>query len=212
MPLEATLHELNERVERLKDNFRGLLQFYDDRPKPADPTVETTTTRPARLQEQADPYPVQHLGDVLIEIHDLASQIGESAQRSIHLIESGCDLAQARREMADCHRGIARIERQVLTDVLDYDRLRAVKRSVRKLRPSRSDWKEWMGWIRELTDCLGSCRGPLCELNLAVVSCWQELAERSASHYVSVRSTQVGRVKRVVHSERGRHIATDQGS
>jgi hypothetical protein len=44
---------------------------------------------------------------------------------------------------------------------------------------SRHDDEGWAAWAFGVRDAIERCRGPLHELNAALLQCWQELAERS---------------------------------
>jgi hypothetical protein len=52
--------------------------------------------------------------------------------------------------------------------------------------------REWLGWTGSVIQALDQCRAPLCDLDEALLLCWQELSERLGASSVSVQTTNIG--------------------
>jgi hypothetical protein len=184
MALEATFRVLAERVCDLHSSCARIETYYEDRPKTRSKKRAATDLSSAGVE----PYPVQRLGDTLVELSATVDEALKAAHDCLRQAEESIDLDRLRRGLMKCQQSISQVEDRVIGEMCDYFRLKELHRSLRKSKG------EWSAWSVELVPSLCAFREPLRQASLALVACWQEIAERAGLNSVSVRSTGIGRV------------------
>jgi hypothetical protein len=96
------------------------------------------------------------------------------------------DLARAALALARCQGKYNVVSEMFETRLASYGRLRRLAKFGREKGGACRDW------AAGIRTALGVCRGPLAELNGALLDGWQEVAERVGGASVSVQTTNIG--------------------
>jgi hypothetical protein len=168
MALEATFRTLFVQIRKLCDTLNAVLLTVGDRPpKPgaalADGMENTILDMLGTLQE--------------------ARTAAKAAERAV---ATPMDLGRTRHELAKCQESFRQVEQRYASELVSYEKLKqlAVLASERG-----GEWKPWAG---SLKSAVQECREPLEEVGMALVACWNELAERLGMTNVSVNATNIG--------------------
>jgi hypothetical protein len=81
----------------------------------------------------------------------------------------------ARRALGACHERFNEVSLHYGTDLVSFRRIADLRSLGRKRRG------EWLPWTASIQDSLERCRQPLHEASLALLRCWQELAEHAGA-------------------------------
>jgi hypothetical protein len=169
MALERVFQELIARLRKLRDALKEVrLTVIEDRPR-EDPVVVVDHFEYA-------------LEDILGWLEEAVTS-GAEAQQSVAL---PLNLDRAVRCLSRCQDLFQRIQRSYLVSLISYGRLEELT-SVGKEKRG-----EWQGWAESVKKGLEQCRKPMEDASLALIHCWQEIAERPAGTSVTVQTTNVG--------------------
>lgn len=169
MALERVFQELIARLRKLRDALKEVrLTVVEDRPRKDQVVI------------------VDHfeyaIEDILGWLEEAVSS-GAEAQQSVAL---PLNMERAVRSLSRCQELFQRIQRSYSVNLISYSRLEELTNVGRERRG------EWQGWTESVQKGLEQCRKPMEEAGLALVRCWQEIAERPAGTSVTVQTTNVG--------------------
>jgi hypothetical protein len=91
------------------------------------------------------------------------------------------DLDRARRALTLCQEGFHRLEKQFMSDLVSYEKLKELARLGNERRA-------WLPWANTVKQGIEQCRQPLEQTSKALAACWQELAERLGMVSLSVQT------------------------
>ncbi|QDV36207.1 hypothetical protein [Tautonia plasticadhaerens] len=165
MALESAFQDLCERTRRCLDAAQALrLTVVEDRP----------------LRDGA--LLADWLGDAAEGLVGDLEQAHGAAVEAYRAAALARDLALARRALATCHERTIAASLGYSAELGSYDRLSEL---IRLGRRRKGEWRAWSGSVREALD---ACPPPLGDLNQALCSCWQELAERATPPPITVHA------------------------
>lgn len=169
MALERVFRELTARLSKLRDALKEVrLTVVEDRPR-KDPVVVVDHFE----------YAIE---DILGWLEEAVAS-GAEAQQALNL---PLDVDRAVRCLSRCQDLFQRLQRAYLVNLISYGRLQELMNVGREKRG------EWQGWTESVKKGLEQCRKPMEDAGLALVHCWQEIAERPAGTNVTVQTTNVG--------------------
>jgi len=91
------------------------------------------------------------------------------------------DLDRARRALTLCQERFHRLEKQFVSGLVSYEKLKELAR----LGNERRVWLPWASMVKQGID---HCRTPLERTSKALAACWEELAERLGTVSLSVQT------------------------
>jgi len=167
--LESTLAETLESLARLREAIDLVrITAVVDRPTGADHALID------RLSDAAD--------DLRGSLEESAGGI-RAAWESVH---TEFDDLTARQEMARGQKHLNEVWDRIVNDLLSYDQMVELESVGRQRRG------EWGAWSKVVLEAFERCRRPLTMAMQRLSMSWQELAERSSTNQISVRTTSVG--------------------
>jgi hypothetical protein len=124
--------------------------------------------------ESVAPQPVQAMGDGLDSVFGRLQQA--IAELSDAIDDDGHAPPRARVAVAlgRCHHTFVELGREWTDQVSSYHRLAQLVTSARERGP------RWRSWSRSVVDSVLACEAPRHQVHLALLACWQGLAENSA--------------------------------
>jgi len=101
-------------------------------------------------------------------------------------IEEQTDLERTRHALTTCQEKHNRMALKFSLDLFSYERLMALN------HVGRERGGEWRAWASVVGDTLDRCQQQVYGIHEALSRCWQEIAERTGTTSVSVKTTNVG--------------------
>jgi hypothetical protein len=117
--------------------------------------------------ESDAPQPVQHLSDALDDAFGHLQLAIESASTAL----TDRERRRLSTTLANCNRSLLAFGSEWSDDVSSYHRLRQLNLATRDRGPL------WRSWARSAIDGVLSCQTHVHRTHLAVLACWQSLAE-----------------------------------
>jgi hypothetical protein len=179
MALEGTFRELTIALHKLHDALNAVQVTLGDKP----------LDRGAAVADGLE----NAVLDVMGALHD-ARKSALEAQRAV---AAPMDLDRARRALTLCQEHFHAIEQQFASELVSYEKLAELA------RVGRARGREWGAWANSTKEGIEECRAPLDQLSQALITCWQELAERLGTTNISVHTTSIGQQIRAAKSELG---------
>ncbi len=169
MTLETTFRDLHIRLQELHEVLHGMrVTVVEDRPLTGDVVLVDV------FGDAVD--------DLLGWLAEALAAAADCRQAARHPISMGA-LCCA---LTTCQESFSRIAQRFTSDVTHYRRMAELTRL------GRERGGEWRAWTRSVTQAVDACRQPLDETGLALVRCWQVIAERIGTMSVSVQATNIG--------------------
>ncbi|MGH8906826.1 MAG: hypothetical protein ACRD0K_10005 [Egibacteraceae bacterium] len=156
MTIASGLHGLWLALHRLRDAALGLrLLVCED------------------LPDGVAPQPVRALCNGVEDVFGMLSDAIERAAATVRAAEPAGDPRQIRQALAACHRCLLDLSRRWTDEVSAHHRLTQLETAARE-RGAR-----WRAWARSVTEAVDGCHAPLWDVHIALLGCWEELAERA---------------------------------
>jgi hypothetical protein len=169
MALEKTFRELSGVLHRLRDRVQELrLSVVEDRPPTNDAVVVDKFE-----------YAVE---DILGWVNE-AIQLAKAAEQAVG---HPMDLDQARHALTTCQERFQRMEQVFSKNLVSYECLKDLT-SVGTERRG-----EWPSWVTSVKQGIEHCRRPVEDAGKVLAECWQEIAARTGTTSISVRTTNIG--------------------
>ena len=169
MPLESTFRELCDELRRLHDMLVALRLTVTE-----DPPVQGE----AVLAEQLE----NSILDLMASLQEGLQHAGAALKATAHPI----DLARARGSLAACQERFHKIETLYSNELACFERLKDLAALGQHRRGG------WIPWARIVKEGIGLCRPPIEATRKALGNCWQEVAERTGTTSISVRTSNIG--------------------
>ena len=171
MAVETTFQDLVTRVRALRDAMASLqITAIEDRPLNGGVLL------------------VERIGNTADDLRGLAEEALEAAAEALRAVGNPLDAYGARNALAEANRRFIRLEYKFLADEISREQLNELTKF------GRGHGNEWRGWIGSVLHALTQCRGPVHDVDEALLLAWQDLSERIGSGGVSVRTTNIGQI------------------
>ena len=171
MAIEATFQDLVAKLGALREVVASLqITVIEDRPLNGGVLL------------------VERLGDATDDLRGLVEEALAAAVEATTAVGNPLDSYRARNSLANANRQFLSLEYKLMLEQLSSDHLN----ELRKL--GRNHGREWHGWACSVIDALTQCRGPVRDVDDALLSSWQDLSERLGSGGVSVQTTSIGAI------------------
>jgi hypothetical protein len=168
MGLEGAFRELSSQLRQLFDMLVALrLTVAEDKPLKGEAAL------------------VDHLEDTILDLMGLLDACLKAASAAQNAVGHPVDLDRARRSLAGCQDQFHQIEAGY-TELASYERLKDLARLGHDRRG------EWIPWVGSVKNGIEQCRGPLDAARKTLAGCWLEIAERSGTTSISVRTSNIG--------------------
>src|SRR5262245_20155194 len=130
--------------------------------------------------------PVERAGDKVLEVDGWIAGAVEAAADCSRAVAHPLDVDGARRALIACHEKFSRAAQEFSSGLVSYERIAELKQF------GEERGGEPRAWTNGVIAALEQCRGPIDDVNDALVLCWQELTERLGHGGVSVQTTTIG--------------------
>lgn len=158
MALEKTLRDLTDLLSRLRDHLQTLqLSVREDAPA------------------QGAVVLVDKFGDALDDSLGSLEEALAAVEEARRALVPSFHRDAITRALARCQENFHALELRYYSELVSYRRLKDLIAFARARRG------EWPAWVKSVRRGLNQCTHPLDEINKALLSCWQELAERGTS-------------------------------
>ncbi len=120
------------------------------------------------------PQPAQALADAVDEVY---GQLAEAIEALSTAVQANAELRGREhvvRMLSLSHERLIEFGRKWASEVTSYDRL------VQLVTAAQERGPHWQAWASTVVDGIVGCEGLRCDVHLALLACWQELAERAA--------------------------------
>lgn len=169
MALEREFRELGRRLDEMRTAMSDLsVCVRVDRPKRGDVVLVDT------------------LGDRTDDLDALLGEASGSASTGHRAAAHPVDLDNARLALALCHDRFNAVALRFGSELAAYDVLSDLDRA------GQERGGEWPGWVASVREGLARCQSLIDEVNRALLSCWEDLAEHAARGSIYLQSTSVG--------------------
>jgi hypothetical protein len=129
---------------------------------------------------------VDDMSDAVTELVGLSEECLSTAEEARQAAGPSLDPNQMRRCLAESQKQFHKLSRNLWSNLLSYDRVRALVQFGSKHRP------EWRGWVDSVRQGLDRSQPAVEAVEEAYFQCWQEIAERVTASPVSLNTTNVG--------------------
>jgi hypothetical protein len=158
LALEATCLNLCSRLQQLRDALAEVhLGVVEDRPMPGDAVL------------------VDVFGNTAEDLIGWLDEALDAAGAAREAVAPPVRLDDAHRALGTCHERFHEVAHRYGADLVSFRKIADLRSLGRKRRG------EWLAWTGSIQDSLERCRAPLHDAGLALVRCWQELAEHAGS-------------------------------
>ena len=168
MGLERTFQELNDQLQKLRDNIGALSMTVGDQPPRDTPAL------------------VQDLGERIEILLGWLREAATAGTEAARAVTSPLDTDRARRALARCQEALDKAARYLTFEIATRDKLNQLAAL------GRRRGGEWSVWAPFVCKTLGECQADGYDTNQALLRCWHDLAERSLSTAISVQANNVG--------------------
>ncbi len=120
------------------------------------------------------PRPVQALADALDDVFGLVAEAIEALSAAVQANAEPQGRERVIRMLGLCHDRLIKLSRTWADEVSSYHRLTQLVTASQERGP------RWRAWVATVVDGVVGCEGLRCDVQLALLECWQELAERAA--------------------------------
>jgi hypothetical protein len=169
MAIEAVFLDLRRKIDALREALQGLaLTAIEDRPRSGEVLL------------------VERLGNLVEDLRGWAEEAREAAAQASDALQHPADVNLGRRALCVANERFIRLEYRFFGEAVAYG---MVSELLLFGRQSRGEWKIW---TRGAVQALDACRGPLFELDEALLRAWQELGERLAARSFTVQTSNIG--------------------
>jgi hypothetical protein len=169
MALEPTFRELSSQLRKLHDMLLALrLTVAEDKPVKSEAAL------------------VDHLEDTILDLMGSLDGSTKSAAAAQSAVGHPVDLERARRALASCQDQFQTIDSGYTEGLASYEKLKDLARLAHDRRG------EWIPWVGSVRSGIEQCRQPLEGARKALAACWLEIAERSGTTSISVRTSNIG--------------------
>jgi hypothetical protein len=169
--VETTFQDLVTRVRALRDAMASLqITAVEDRPLSGGVLL------------------VERIGNTVDDLRGLAEEALEAAAEALRAVGHPLDEYGARNALAEANRRFICLEYKFLADEISCEQLNELTKF------GRGHGHEWRGWIGSVLHALTQCRGPVHDVDNALLLAWQDLSERIGAGGVSVRTTNIGQI------------------
>jgi hypothetical protein len=131
---------------------------------------------------------VERLGDAVDDLRGLVEEALSAATEALEGVGNPLDEYRARNSLATANRRFIRLEYKFLVDEMSCDSLNELTKL------GRHHGHEWLAWTGSVLQALTECRGPLQDVDDALLLSWQDLSERLGGGGVSVHTTNIGQI------------------
>ena len=178
MALEAIFRQLVKQIHQLHDALHALSVTVGDRPE----------DHGAALADDLD--------NTVLDLVGVLHQARKAALNARQAVMHPVDLDRSRRALTVCQSCFHSIEQQFAAKLVSYEKLKELAR----LGGVRGG--EWLPWATSTMQAIEECRLPVEAVSLALVHCWQEIAERLGTTSISVQNSNIGQTFKADHIER----------
>lgn len=169
MAIEVVFLDLRRKIDALREALQGLaLTAIEDRPRSGEVLL------------------VERLGNLVEDLRGCAEEAREAAAQASDALQHPADLNLGRRALCVANERFIRLEYRF------FDKAVAHGTITELLRFGRQSRGEWKSWTCSAVQALDACRGPLFELDEALLRAWQELGERLAARSFTVQTSNIG--------------------
>jgi hypothetical protein len=169
MALEKAFNELCDGFRKLKDGLAALqLTLREDLPREGSVLL------------------VDHLADAVDDCLGWLDESFAAALEGCGVVGQTLNLDRARRSLTSCQRQFQFLEQRFRADLNSYERVQELTSFGRRRRG------EWLAWAKSVRQGLEECGQSTEAVSAALITCWQEIAERAAMTSVSVHTTNIG--------------------
>lgn len=171
MAMETTFQDLVGKLRALRDAVASLqITVVEDRPLSGSVLL------------------VERTGNTVDDLRGLAEEALAAAAEALAAVCNPLDEYGARHALAEANRRFIRLEYKFFADEMSCDHLNELAKF------GRAHGHEWRGWTGSVLQALTQCRGPMHDVDDALLSAWQDLSERIGAGGVSVRTTNIGQI------------------
>ena len=171
MAVETTFQDLAAKLSALREAVASLqITVVEDRPLTGGVLL------------------VERLGDAVDDLRGQAEETLAAATEALKAVGNPLDEYRARNSLALANRQFIRLEYKLLVDEMFCDNLNELTKF------SRQHGRQWLGWTGSVLHALAQCRGPLQDVDDALLLSWQDLSERLVGGGVSVQTTNIGQI------------------
>jgi hypothetical protein len=169
--VETTFQDLVVRVRALRDAVASLqITVVEDRPLKGGVLL------------------IERIGNTVDDLRGLAEEALAAAAEALTAVGNPFDEYGARNALAEANRRFICLEYKFLADEMSRDHLNELAKF------GRGHGHEWRGWTGSVLHALTQCRGPIHDVDDALLLAWQDLSERIGAGGVSVRTTNIGQI------------------
>jgi hypothetical protein len=169
--VETTFQDLVARARGLRDAVASLqITVVEDRPLSGGVLL------------------VERIGDTVDDLRGLAEEALAAASEALTAVSNPLDEYGARNALVEANRRFICLEYKFLADEMSCDHLNELAKF------GRAHGHEWRGWTSSVLHALTQCRGPIHDVDDALLLAWQDLSERIGAGGVSVRTTSIGQI------------------
>jgi hypothetical protein len=169
MAIEAVFLDLRRKIDALREALQGLaLTAIEDRPRRGEVLL------------------VERLGNLVEDLRGWAEEAREAAAQASDALEHPSDLNLGRRALSVANERFICLEYRFFGEAVAHGTVSELLSFGR-----RSDG-EWRSWTSSAVQALDACRGPLFDLDQALLRAWLELGERLAARSFTVQTSNIG--------------------
>jgi hypothetical protein len=170
------LRLLKEAVDELQLNVSG--DYYPESRSRKQPDGDS-----ARDQT---PLPLEWLADKTAELEGAVEEAQHAAAVGVKAVRYPQNLMETQIALIAIQRCLNGALKTFYNEVAAYDTIQTL------IQMGSRKGGKWPEWITLVKTVIEACRGPLHEAFQALGECWQELAEKIGTNFVSVQATNIG--------------------
>lgn len=129
------------------------------------------------------PRPVQALADALDDGYGLLAEAIENLSAAMQESTGAQERKRVVRMLGCCSERLFEFGRTWASEISSYERLAQVVTAAQERGP------HWQAWVMTVVDGVVGCEGLRCDAHLALLACWQQLAEHAAAAGLSPYSS-----------------------
>jgi hypothetical protein len=129
---------------------------------------------------------VERLGNLVDDLRGWTEESCAAIATARQAVTHPPDLQRAREALGTAHERFLLLKYRFFDEAVTHRTIDAL------LRFGHQRGREWLGWVKSVVLALEACRGPLRELDEALLQTWKELGERLGTRSMSLHATNIG--------------------